>query len=230
MTTSIAELPLSKRIREDTREVHEHAEHAPFIQELLGGRLGLDEYAKLVVQHQAIYAALEDAVAANVDPVVGEFLAKELSRVDAVQEDLDYLASAGVAVGAIAVLPATERYCDHIRTVCLESPAALLANHYVRYLGDLSGGMIIARVLRRHLDLPEDKGTAFYSFPELASPREFKIRYRTLLDELPWDDARRDALIDEVNLAYQYNAEILYSLGSEPTVPAPARRGRPDEA
>ncbi len=227
MTTTTAEIPLSKRIREDTKEVHEHAEHAPFIQDLLGGRLGLEGYAKLVVQHLAIYTELEAAVGANIDAVVGEFLAKELSRVDALRADLDYLESVGIST-ALPVLPATQRYCEHIRAACFQRPSALLAHHYVRYLGDLSGGMIVARVLRRHLDLPDGEGTSFYNFPDLPSPREFKIRYRTLLDELPWDDAERDALIAEVHAAYQFNAEILYSLGSDPVLPAPARRGRVD--
>ncbi|MGQ0845351.1 MAG: biliverdin-producing heme oxygenase [Sporichthyaceae bacterium] len=221
--TRTAEIPLSKRIREDTREVHEHAEHAPFIQDLLGGRLGLEGYARLVVQHQAIYTELEAAVAANSDPVVGEFLAAELSRLAALRADLDYLREAGVAT-ASPVLAATQRYCEHIRTVCFQRPAALLAHHYVRYLGDLSGGMIVARVLRRHLELPDERGTSFYAFPELASPREFKLRYRALLDALPWGEAERDALIAEVHLAYQFNAEILYSLGADPVVPAPSRR------
>jgi len=227
MTISTAQIPLSKRIREDTREVHEHAEHAPFIQDLLGGRLGLEGYAKLVVQHRAIYTELEAAVAANTDAVVGEFLAEELSRLEALRADVEFLNSRQVSTD-LPVIAATERYCEHIRTACLERPKALLAHHYVRYLGDLSGGTIVARVLRRHLDLPEEAGTSFYSFPDLPSPREFKIRYRTLLDALPWDDARRDALVAEVHEAYRFNAEILYSLGSDPVVPAPARRGRAD--
>lgn len=228
MTTSTAAIPLSKRIREDTKEVHEHAEHAPFIQDLLGGRLGLEGYAKLVVQHLAIYSELEAAVVANTDPIVGEFLAKELSRLEALRADLDYLESVGIST-ALPVLPATQRYCEHIRTACFQRSSALLAHHYVRYLGDLSGGMIVARVLRRHLELPEDQGTAFYSFPDLPSPREFKMRYRALLDELPWSDAELDALIAEVHTAYRFNAEVLYSLGSEPVVPGPARRGRPED-
>lgn len=228
MTTSTAELPLSKRIREDTREVHEHAEHAPFIQDLLGGRLGLEGYARLVVQHLAIYTELEAAVEANTDPIVAEFLAKELSRLDSLRADLAYLDSVGVPT-ALPVLPATEHYCEHIRTACRQRPAALLAHHYVRYLGDLSGGMIVARVLRRHLELPQEQGTTFYSFPDLPSPRAFKMRYRALLDELPWDDAERDALIAEVHLAYRFNADILYALGPDPVVPGPARRTRGED-
>lgn len=224
-STPTAGISLSRRIREDTREVHEQAEHAPFIQDLLGGRLGLDDYARLVVQHHAIYAELEAAVAANRDPVVGVFLAAELTRSPALRADVDWLISTDTPVPK-AVLPATSRYCEHLRSVCRARPPALLAHHYVRYVGELSGGMIVARVLRRHLQLPDGQGTAFYSFPEVDSPRAFKLRYRAQLDELPWPEPEREALIAEIHLAYRYNAEVLYALGSDPAVSAPVRRGR----
>lgn len=215
MTTSTptVQMPLSRRIREDTREVHEAVEHAPFLQDLLAGRLGREDYARLVVQHQAIYAALESAVAANADPVIGVFLDTEPCRLLALRADLDYLASVGVPVDA-TVLPATVRYCEHLSTDCSTRSAALLAHHYVRYLGDLSGGMVVARVLRRHLELPGTQGTTFYCFADLDSPRAFKMRYRARLDQLPWDEADHAALIAEIHLAYRFNADILYALGA----------------
>lgn len=211
-SSTAVDTTLSRQIREDTREVHEEAEHTPFIQDLLGGRLGLDAYARLVVQHQAIYIELEAAVAANVDPVVAPFLSPELTRLPAIGADLAFLSAAGVLADA-TVLPATRRYCEHLRTACYERPAALLAHHYVRCLGDLSGGMIVARVLRRHLELPEDLGTAFYAFPDVPSPRDFKMRYRALLDELPWNEQERAELVVEVHGAYRFNADVLYALG-----------------
>jgi heme oxygenase len=52
-------------------------------------------------------------------------------------------------------------------------PSALLAHSYVRYLGDLSGGQILRRILAKAYDLDEAAGlgVSFYRFKELRSSK-----------------------------------------------------------
>lgn len=203
---------LSAQIRTASWDAHQAAEHSPFIQQLLGGRLPIDEYARLAAQHHAIYSALELAVAANEDPAVAPFLDPALIRVPAIEADLAHLAGADWRKRVGPLEPATEAYVEHLRRVCFTSPAGLLAHHYVRYLGDLSGGQVIGRVLKRIYGLPDERGTAFYRFTEIDSPKAFKDRYRQLLDTLPWDEATRGRLIDEVNVAFRLNAAMFDEL------------------
>jgi len=52
-------------------------------------------------------------------------------------------------------------------------PSALLAHSYVRYLGDLSGGQSIRRVIAKAYELDEMSGIGleFYEFKELGGSR-----------------------------------------------------------
>jgi heme oxygenase len=205
----------SALIRTRTAEEHEAAERAPFVQDLLGGRLPLREYARLVSQHRAIYAMLEAAVAANTDERIRPFLAPELARSGALEADESFLAEL-TGEPAPALLDATKAYCDRLREVCFDWPGGLLAHHYVRYLGDLSGGQVIGRILRRVYGFADDRGTEFYRFAEVTSPKGFKEHYRDLLDALAVDTDERDRIIAEASVAFRLNADLFYELAPLP--------------
>lgn len=207
-----AAVGLAARIRLATASAHRQAEGVPFVQDLVAGRLPVGAYARLVVQHRAIYRALEDASWANRDPDVAPFLAPELARLPALEEDLAFLSGVGGPLD-LHVLEATSTYCDHMRAEVAAWPGALLAHHYVRYLGDLSGGQVIGRVLARVYGFPEGRGTTFYRFDLVPSPKAHKVRYRERLDALPWAEVDRRRLIDEIGQAYRSNAEVLMALG-----------------
>jgi hypothetical protein len=56
-------------------------------------------------------------------------------------------------------------FTDHLESVDSTRPGLLLAHAYVRYLGDLSGGQLVAAKIRRVYSLPPPPGgTAFYEF------------------------------------------------------------------
>lgn len=203
---------LAARIRDATAAAHREAEHTPFVQDLLAGRLDRRRYAALVAQHHAIYERLEAAVAAATDPDLAPFLVPELARLEAIEADLVFLAGTDWR-DDLPSLPATRAYCDHLDRVTGEWPGGLLAHHYVRYLGDLSGGQLIGRVLQRIFDLDDERGTRFYRFPGITSPKAFKARYRDLLDGLPWDGEAQERLIAEVVTAYRLTTDVLYELG-----------------
>lgn len=208
----ILDAGLAARIRRASAAAHREAEGAPFVQDLLAGRLPVEGYVHLAAQHEAIYRVLEAAVAANADPAVAPFLAPELARLPALEADLAFLAGPGWR-DRVPVLAATEAYCDHLHRVTGTWPGGLLAHHYVRYLGDLSGGQVIGRVLARVYRFEDERGTAFYRFPAIPSPKAHKVRYRQLLDALPWAEPDRQRLIDEVGVAYRLNAAVFGALG-----------------
>ena len=203
---------LSERIRVATWNVHEEAQRAPYLQDLLGGRLDATEYALLVAQHYVIYGAIEAAAAVNDDPVVAPFLSPALDRAPALASDLEYLLGPGWR-SEYVVAEATERYRAHIDAVCRDSGPALLAHHYVCYLGALSGGQIIGRLIVRVFGFEDHHGTEYYRFPDVPSPSAHKDHYRELIDSLPWDDATQQALLDEILVAYRHNTDVLLELG-----------------
>lgn len=212
---------LSARLRTETWDAHRAAEHAPFVQDLLAGRLPVLEYARLAAQHHAIYQVLESTLTPTAAPGLAPFLVPELHRLPALEADLDHLAGPGWP-DRLPVLPATAAYCDHLRTLTRAWPGGLLAHHYVRYLGDLSGGQLVGRVLQRVYGFDDHRGTDFYRFPAIPSPKAFKDRYRAQLDRLPLDEAGRRRLIDEVNLAYRLNTDVFHDLAPVSTLPGPA--------
>jgi len=206
-----ADTSLSVRLREETAEVHDAAERSAFVTALLGGALDLREYARFVVQLRAVYEALEDEVAASTDVALAPLFAPELVRLPALTRDLEHLAGPGWAA-ELEVLPASAAYADRIRFVARTEREMLLAHHYVRYLGDLSGGQLIGRVLRRVYELPDTRGTEVYEFDAIASAKAFKDRYRLLLDTLPWDAVVRTRLVDEARVAYGLNTDVFTEL------------------
>nr|WP_280953245.1 biliverdin-producing heme oxygenase [Acidipropionibacterium timonense] len=74
-------------------------------------------------------------------------LDERLDRTARLEADLAYHAAHGRVHRT--VLPETGAYIATLR-VHARRPAALVAHHYVRYLGDLSGGQAIGRLVQRH--------------------------------------------------------------------------------
>ena len=88
----------------------------------------------------------------------------------------------------------------------------LIAHHYTRYLGDLSGGQAIGRILDRTFEL-DGKGIAFYDFPEIEKPKIYKDGYRARLDALGMSAEEQDRVVDEVKVAFRLNQALFVELG-----------------
>lgn len=201
----------SEAVKEASRELHQRAESSRYMEELLGGRLSLRRFADLAVQHYFIYRALEEAAdSMRDDPIAAPFIRDELMRVPALEADLQALAGDGWQAVA-APIDATREYCRRITDVCFGWPGGFVAHHYVRYMGDLSGGQFIKRKVQKLYGIGPESGTAFYTFtiPDLTA---FKNGYRRLLDEAPWSAEESGRIIDEVLVAYQLNTRLLDEL------------------
>jgi heme oxygenase len=131
--------------------------------------------------------------------------------VAAIDHDLAELA--GSAEALTVPLQETLAYVERIESIKGELPR-LVAHHYVRYLGDLSGGQIIAMLMRRHYGLG-DPALTFYAFDGIASKGGFKTAYRRLLDELLAAPGTYDVVVAETRTAYEANRLLFVALGSE---------------
>lgn len=193
--------------------MHRDAEGSTYLAALTAGQLDLTAYAALVSQHAVIYQALEDLTDAFADdPIAGQFAFPELARRPHLEADLAFLATQGIP--AAAPTAATTRYAERLAELA-KWPGGFVAHHYVRYLGDLSGGQAIGRLIATAYGLvPGGDGVRFYSFDNV-SPKPFKDNYRALLDNAPFDEREQEEVLDEVLLAYKFNVEVLTSLAEE---------------
>jgi len=213
MTTTVREqdLTLSAAMREGSRAEHEAAESTTFMAELLDGGLTRQAYADLLLRLRRVYAALEQTVTEHrADPIVAAVADPALERLAAIDADLRLWAP-GVDPESVDS-PAAAAYVDRIRAAGAWG-GLLVAHHYTRYLGDLSGGQVIGRVLQRTFDLPEGQGVAFYDFPAIAKPKPYKDGYRARLDGLGLKLAEVDRVVDEVKAVFALNQAVFNELG-----------------
>lgn len=203
-------VPLSVRLREGTRAEHEAAEGSTFVEDLLAGRLTPAAYVDLALQLHAVYTALEE-VGEQVSrtPAGSGVVFDELRRVPAVEADLAHLAGPGWR-GRDAPLPATAAYAAAIRAGGTDV-GAYVAHAYTRYLGDLSGGQVIGRMVQRHYGVA-DAGVGFYAFPAIPRPKPFKDLYRARVDALDLTQEQRAAVVDEARAAFRHNRALFAAL------------------
>lgn len=200
---------IAARLREGTQTEHRQAESQPFVHDLMSGRLDVRDYTAMVAAHVQIYRVLEDAVAAaRQHPWCSSLFDPALDRADRLAEDLGELCALDGSEPP-ATGPAVQRYVERIRSV-RDDPVRLIGHHYIRYLGDMSGGQAIAAMVRRHITT---SGLSFYDFADLRPLPRYKQRYRVALDALPLDDAQVEVLIDEVRLAFGCNSDVFGELG-----------------
>lgn len=200
----------SQIVRTTTAERHSAAEHSSFMTDLMKGELNAEAYTRLLEQYEFIYDALETVGAEYRrahHPLTQPFDRPGLDRLTAIRADLKHLAGEDHDA---ACLPATARYVDRIRATA-DHPERFLAHHYLRYLGDLSGGQAVAALMARHYEVPAE-GLSMYRFPDLPKPKIFKDQYRALLDEAPFTPEQREAFLEEAIAGFDLNAEVFADL------------------
>ncbi|MCX4962428.1 heme oxygenase (biliverdin-producing) [Streptomyces virginiae] len=203
-------------IRVASHEQHTEAETSTFMSDLLGGRLGVDAYARYTEQLWFVYRALEDAAESlKDDPVAGPFIQPELMRVAEIERDLAHLVGPDWRE-SVTALPATRAYADRVARCAAEWPGGYVAHHYTRYLGDLSGGQIIRDKAERTWGFErKGDGVRFYVFSDISNPAAFKRTYRELLDAIAADDLEKQRIIDECKRAFDFNGAVFRELGEQ---------------
>lgn len=204
--------PFSARLRDGTRQDHERAEGSAFVTAYLAGGLPLEGYVALHGQLWFVYEALESSAAQlRDDPIVAPFLDPRLHRLPALDADLRALMGERWRT-QLRPGPAVRAHAERIRELASGWPAGFVAHHYIRYLGDLSGGRALGAKARKLYALTDD-GVRFYRFDGIESVREFKDRYRGLLDSAPWSDAEQRRVIEEARAGFRLTRAMFEELG-----------------
>ncbi len=200
---------LARRLREGTADVHRAAERMTLVQALLRGLTSRSTYAALVAAYLDVYTSLEAALRQHAEhPVVQHLIFPELWRCQALRADLAVLAPDRRPPPSRAA----KAYCRRIEVLAADDPTGLVAHAYTRYLGDLSGGQVLGRIIGRALGLHEGAGIDFYAFPQISDVQDFKHMYRDRLNRLPIDEETAAAVIIEARRAFAYNMELFAEL------------------
>lgn len=200
--------PLSEALRERTGAAHRRVEDRPFVRALIGGRLERSAYCLLLRSLHEIYAALEAGLARHAGhPGLAPLQAPALRRQAALASDLDTLHGLDWPT-RLAVQPAALAYAQRLHELGREHPEQLAAHAYVRYLGDLSGGQVLSRVVERAYALSAGTGTRFYAFDEPAAQAR---QLRVALDALGAAEGSA-AIVDEAEAGFRRHEQLFDEL------------------
>ena len=182
----------------------------------MGGRACRAAFTALMVQQLVIYRALEEVLAEHYAdlPFLAAVDDRRLDRVAALEHDLRFLvgedAEVRLADGRLPICPATVAYAHVLRE--RHTPEVVLANHDVRYLGDLSGGQAIASLVRGHYGI-EDEALTFYAFEGIDRLKPYKDGYRAALDTIEMSDEQHRRTLEAAVASFRLNQAVFGDLG-----------------
>jgi len=209
--------PLSVALRDRTAAAHKSAETSSFVTELLEGRACYSAFTMLATQQLVIYRALETVLHAHYrhHPLIAAVDDRRLDRVSEIERDLTTLVGSDFEVrladGSLPIREATTAYARMLREE--HTPEMVLANHYVRYLGDLSGGQVIAKLAQRHYAVPE-QALHFYHFEGIEKLKVYKDHYRSALDNIDMTNGQRKRVLEHAVRAFEHNEAVFADLAA----------------
>lgn len=190
-----------------TRTLHVEAERTGIIRDLLRGEATREGYVLLLRNLLPAYQAMEQGLARHRgSPALDRLIDFRLDRATALEADLVALCGKRWSQG-VPLLAEGERYARRIDKAAEGDGTRLIAHAYTRYLGDLSGGQILQRLLARSPGLQPTE-LSFYDFPRFSDLDALKADYRQALDNAGALAADPQALIEEGAIAFSFNIDL----------------------
>jgi heme oxygenase len=198
---------LSKQIREGTKKSHTMAENTGFITCFLKGVVEKKSYVKLLSDLYHVYSAMEEEFDRHKEhPILSKIYFPELFRKESIEKDLEYYFGSEWKQ-SVTQTDSCKEYVSKIKEVSDVFPELLIAHHYTRYIGDLSGGQVLKKIAQTALKV-DDSGMNFYIFKDIPDEKEFKDNYRKTLDSLPFTEETINSIITEANNAFKLNMKV----------------------
>ncbi len=174
------------------------------MQRLLAGRLSRDTYRALLGELLALYQALEAALQAQAGaPWLQGLDLDALSRAPALRADL---APAGPPGDP---RPETQDYVERLEHLARRKDPALLGHVYTRYLGDLHGGQVLRRVVRRQ---HPDQGTAFHDFGDDQRVQGLRRQLVQVLAAAPLSEPETASVVAEACWSFEQHQRLFDAL------------------
>ncbi|KAF9095720.1 heme oxygenase (decycling) 1 [Mortierella sp. GBA35] len=209
---------LAVELKESTKYLHAEAGRSKFMKYFFKGEISPATYGRFLVSLYQVYNALEKALDDHKEnpQLALIYFPEELSRKTPLEEDLEFFNGPNWRQLLVPITPAQQTYINAIQD-CASSatPERLIAHSYVRYLGDLSGGQVLAKRLQKYNDLPEDKGVAFYHFELIEDNDQFKEMFRKRLNQVEVSDEVRQLILEEAKNTFSRNIDIFAEFDKE---------------
>jgi len=170
-------------LKDLTHAAHKSAETKPFVKILFSGKINPTLYATFLKNQHPCYEILE--VCAMRHGLLNDF--PEIRRAPAILSDYIELWGQG-NTDQPKMCSVVNEYIQYILSIS-HDPQKLMAHIYVRHMGDLSGGQMIAKRV--------PGSGKYYQFGD--NPDSVKERIRTKLD---------DSLADEAKVCFDFAAKL----------------------
>jgi heme oxygenase len=168
-------------LRELTKDAHTNAERQEFVKILFSGTINPKLYAAYLKNQHPMYELLE--VCAMAKGVLNGL--PDIRRAPSINADFRELWAE--SDGEPTILPVVKRYTDHIMSI-RDDTEKLMAHIYVRHMGDLAGGQMIAKKV--------PGSGRMYQFED---PDGLKTAIRERID---------DDMADEAKICFQFATEF----------------------
>lgn len=178
---------VGNNLRELTQKMHEFAETQPFANEMINGTVSKKKYATYLFNQHPQYNLLETM--AMIHGLVDVRIAPKI------HDDYQEL-WINFEPDQPTLLPVVKDYMDHIMSI-QNDPHKLMAHLYVRHMGDLSGGQMIAKRV--------PGSGSMYKFDEDVKLLKEKIRARC-----------DDSMAEEANICFKFAAKLFEQMSELP--------------
>ena len=228
---------LALMLDDGTRKSHSMAENTQFVSGFFKGLADRDSYRSLITSLYFVYEAMEEAMDKSLEDGVRTLDYPALRRLDSLKKDMDFFYGEKWQHDVLPS-PAAEAYVARIVDIAQTKPYLMIAHQYTRYLGDLFGGQMVCRsqywsfhrfaqnsqyfslqmggMASRSLSLENGDGTAFYTFDDIPSTKDFITEWYTRLNELDLTQQQKEEIVDEANLVFALNIDVLQELTGSP--------------
>jgi heme oxygenase len=169
-------------LKELTWEHHKNAERQEFVREMFSGKLTEERYATFLFNQHPQYNLLE--VFAMVHGLL------DVRRAPAIHDDYQELWKDTNRQPPL--LPVVKEYMDHLVKI-QNDPDKLMAHIYVRHMGDLSGGQMLAKKVPGSGKL--------YKFDEPVDELKEKIRARL-----------NDSMAEEAKICFDFATKLFQQM------------------
>ncbi|MEP6833394.1 MAG: biliverdin-producing heme oxygenase [Gemmatimonas sp.] len=212
-------VPLSQRLRTETKEAHTTAERSGIMRDLLRGTIAIPAYVALQQNLAALYDAMESEIDRNdTHPALRNVNWNAVRRLAALQSDIKLLtasdSSSETSAHHDSLVPATRQYVAHLHDLGTRAPELLFAHAYLRYLGDMYGGQIIKRILLETVLPPNSRAVAFYEFDQIPDLHAFMVPFRGSLDSAALSEDTANQMVSEAQLGYALHARMFEELAA----------------
>jgi len=206
---------LALMLDDGTRKSHSVAQNTQFVTGFFKGLANRDSYRSLITSLYFVYESMEEAMDNTSENRVQALDYPALRRLSPMKKDMDFFYGSDWE-SEIQPSPASRAYVARVREVAKTKPYLLVAHQYTRYLGDLFGGQMMGGMASRSLNLENGDGTAFYNFEDIPSANNFITEWYERLNELELSDDDKREIVDEANLVFDLNIELLQELEGSP--------------